>query len=156
MIQGIKTGIRNLISWIPIIWNDRDWDQYYLYEILRFKLTRMEEHFRCHSHVANGPKDAKRMRLCALLLDRLIKNEYDTNSYQAVDKKWGEIELDFIDTGDDYGKVEIKREKVKNDEDDKICCKEVLNASEHARYLLKQDLDFLFDTMKKHIQTWWD
>ena len=27
-------GIRNIIRWYPTIWNDRDWDQCFIYEVL--------------------------------------------------------------------------------------------------------------------------
>ncbi len=40
--RSIKYGIKNLITWFPIIWKDRDWDHWYLYKILRFKLIQME------------------------------------------------------------------------------------------------------------------
>ena len=29
-------------------------------------------------------------------------------------------------------------------------------AIDHEDYLKKQDIDLLFNLMKKHIQTWWD
>ena len=30
--------IRKVLRWIPILWRDRDWDYYFVYEILKQKL----------------------------------------------------------------------------------------------------------------------
>ncbi len=39
-------GIENLITWLPIIWNDRQFDQAYMFEILIKKMEIMEKFFR--------------------------------------------------------------------------------------------------------------
>lgn len=33
--------IHRLIAWIPVLWKDEDWDPAYLFEVLRFKISRM-------------------------------------------------------------------------------------------------------------------
>ena len=38
--------LRKLIRWIPIIWRDRDWDYYFVYEILKQKLIDTEKYIR--------------------------------------------------------------------------------------------------------------
>ena len=30
-------GVRNMLRWYPTIWNDRDWDQHFIYEVLKTK-----------------------------------------------------------------------------------------------------------------------
>ena len=64
-----------MIAWAPVIAQDHDWDHAYLFEILRFKLSRMERCLRngCHMH---RERDAEQIRLCVLLLDRLIADDY--------------------------------------------------------------------------------
>ena len=39
--RNIKYGFYNLFKWSLIIWQDKDWDQYYIYKILQFKLKNM-------------------------------------------------------------------------------------------------------------------
>ena len=75
-VGGIRPGIENLITWFPVIWKDRWWDHSFLYSILRKKLELMEEGFRNHAWSANAEKDAKNMKKCILLLDRLINDDY--------------------------------------------------------------------------------
>ena len=74
--RGIKQGTKNLVVWFPIIWQDRWWDHSFLYSILRFKLLLMEEGFRKRGHTVNHLKDAHNIKICKLLLDRLINDAY--------------------------------------------------------------------------------
>ena len=36
--RDIAKGIKNLWKWFPVIWKDRDWDNYFIFEALKFKL----------------------------------------------------------------------------------------------------------------------
>jgi hypothetical protein len=72
----VKIGIRNIIFWLPVVYLDRWWDHSFLYSILRHKLSQMERGFRLHGMSTNSEKDAKNIKICILLLDRLINNDY--------------------------------------------------------------------------------
>ena len=75
-IRNLKEGIRNIIEWFPVIYEDRWWDYSFLYSILRKKLSLMEKGFREDGICLNSEKDAKKMKICVLLLDRLINDDY--------------------------------------------------------------------------------
>jgi hypothetical protein len=74
--HDIKQGVKNLIYWFPAVWLDRWWDHFFLYRILIRKLSQMEKGFREHGHSTNSEKDAKNIKICILLLDRLVKDGY--------------------------------------------------------------------------------
>jgi hypothetical protein len=76
--RGITQGIRNIKMWFPVVWHDRWWDHSFFYTILRFKLSLMEKGFRKWGHSTCSKKDAKKIKTCVLLLDRLIKDDYIT------------------------------------------------------------------------------
>ena len=38
MLNNIIQGIKNLLYWFPIIWKDRNFDEHFIYEILKHKL----------------------------------------------------------------------------------------------------------------------
>lgn len=60
MIQNIK----NLIAWFPVIWKDRDWDRYYLYNIMIFKLNKMEKFFNSNkTFTADAKERAKEIKI---------------------------------------------------------------------------------------------
>ena len=39
-VRYIKNGIKNLINWFPVIWDDRWYDEGYIIKILKFKLLQ--------------------------------------------------------------------------------------------------------------------
>ncbi len=67
--------VKHIIRWIPVLWKDRDWDYYYIFEILKTKLKFQSEHFRKHGYHVSSERDAERMELCIRLIDK-VQNEY--------------------------------------------------------------------------------
>ncbi len=157
-LRSIKYGIENLIIWFPIIWKDRDWDHWYLYKILKFKLSNMEKLHRKYGHAVNSEKIANKIKVCVNLLDRLIEDNYDESAFKKHHKKWGEPIFHWDECEDKKGyyslKIEQKNIKTKKDKDQEA--KEFKRCYNHEEMLRKQDVDYLFKLMNKHIQGWWD
>ncbi len=84
-------GLRNLWSYAPIIWRDRDWDQAYLYELLHFKLKRMESCLRAGGHV-HASRDAAQIRVAAACLKRVMDDDYWPAA--AFDYGWKDLSHD--------------------------------------------------------------
>lgn len=155
---GIKTGIKNLIKWTPVIWRDRDWDQYFFYVVLHFKLKRMEKLHRNHSHLVNGKKYADQIKLAVLLLDRIIKDNYLENVIEPHEKKWGQSDFVFTPLKDNknLSSLSIKVEKANTPEEKAKENKERMALYKHSDDLKNQDLDMLFKHIRKYIEGWWD
>jgi hypothetical protein len=154
----VKNGVPNLIKWFPVIWKNRDWDHSFIWLILHKKLTLMEYCIRNYGHHVYNKRDADQIKLCINLLDRLIKDDYHDNVFKYHDQKWGQLHLRFIDIKDnpEISRVNITRPKIITIEDKKQERKEFRRLSEKVEKQRKQDIYFLFDYMKKHIQGWWD
>jgi hypothetical protein len=45
-LYNLKIGISNLINWFNTIWNDQNYDYFYILEILRFKLNQTLNYFK--------------------------------------------------------------------------------------------------------------
>lgn len=73
---NVKYGIINLIKWLPIIWKDRDWDEYFLYKILHKKLSHMEVAFRTNYDWGQDESLADEIKVVKEALGRLIEDEY--------------------------------------------------------------------------------
>jgi hypothetical protein len=71
----IKYGVKNLYKWFWIIWKDRDWDHYYIFEVLKFKLEKQASHLAENGFHNNAQRDAELMMTCVRLIDKL-QNEY--------------------------------------------------------------------------------
>ena len=66
----IKYGVKNLYNWFWIIWKDRDWDHYYIFQVLKFKLEKQAKHL-------NG-RNAELMMTCVRLIDNLQNESYSS------------------------------------------------------------------------------
>ena len=73
-IIDIYYNIRRIISWIPILWKDRNFDYSYLYIIMQFKISHMRKRAECNI-TTTSMRDAKYMKICEKLLDILIKED---------------------------------------------------------------------------------
>jgi hypothetical protein len=67
---------RNIIRWIPVIWQDRYWDWCFLFKIMEFKLRTDSKKYNKWGNHVNSDKEAKRMLVCAELLKRMTDNNY--------------------------------------------------------------------------------
>jgi hypothetical protein len=156
--RQIRQGIKSLWIWFPVIWKDRQWDHIYIYQVFRHKLHLTEQLIRYHGHHLNHIQDADKIKKCVLLLDRLIEDEYHENVFKPHYKKWGEAEMNFTDSTEypDCSVLDIKYPNVKTDKDKKLQQAQFRLKSKMEQAMKEQDLDMLFNLMKKHIQTWWD
>jgi len=71
----IKYGIQNLYKWFWVIWNDRDWDHYYIFQVLKFKLEKQTKHL--------GGRDAELMMTCVRLINKLQNEDYYQEYYDS-------------------------------------------------------------------------
>ncbi len=84
--QKIKQ-LRKLIRWIPIIWRDRDWDYYFIYEILKQKLIDTEDHTRSEGfHIYNN-LEADDIQKAIDMIEK-VQTEYHLNKYLSEAKEW--------------------------------------------------------------------
>ena len=73
-IRWFFRQIRHVIHWLPILWNDRDDDEVYVFILLRHKLSNMRK-------TLYPEKVTEHIDTCLLLLDRLIQDEYLFQEY---------------------------------------------------------------------------
>ena len=156
--RSFKTGVENLIVWFPIVWKDRQWDHQYIYTVFRHKLHLKEQFIRQRGIHVNNAQDADKIKKCVILLDRLMKDEYHENVFKPHYKKWGEPEMKFKDSTKypNCSVLDIKYPNVETGEDDKKQTKDFRVKSKMEAAMREQDLDMLFQLMRKHIQSWWD
>jgi hypothetical protein len=79
--------IRKLIRWIPILWRDKDWDYYFVYEILKQKLIDTEKYIREEGTHMFNDQDADSM-LKAIDLISKVQTEYHLDKYLSEAKEW--------------------------------------------------------------------
>jgi hypothetical protein len=92
-IKQFFKGINNLIRWFPIIWKDKDWDDHFIFEILKFKLKNQAKYIDKHGNHLSAKRDAEIMMLCVRLIEK-VQDEY----YGCEYLNYQDSELIFIDS----------------------------------------------------------
>ena len=167
-------GIKNLWRWFPTIWKDRDWDDHFIFEILRVKLQHQANYIGGRGIHTRAKRDAEKMRLVAKLIklqqDEFYGMEYmdyhDTKfDFIPTDetKRWFRMEDTLISENfDDYFKKyprqykrvlsgEINRYRKEVDETDKQRI-----AMEIAHENQNRCKNLIFKIMENDIEGWWD
>jgi len=70
-------GVKNLWKWFPTIWRDRDWDSYFIYEVIRVKLNNQAEYIGGKNRHTRAKRDAELMKLTSRLIQRCQDDHYD-------------------------------------------------------------------------------
>lgn len=66
---------KKLKQWLPTIWADQQWDGYYVYRILKTKLTLMREYFIQSDLVADNDWMVSRLKTLISLIDIIIQED---------------------------------------------------------------------------------
>jgi hypothetical protein len=74
--KNLKQGIKNLWYWFPIIWKDRNWDDHYIFDVLKHKLKAQANYIGTNDRHTRAQLDAKRMRLCVKLIEKVQDESY--------------------------------------------------------------------------------
>lgn len=144
--------IIKIIHWIPILWQDVDYDADSIYRLLYYKLKFMEEYFSSdNTWSIDAKKIAKQIKIAKNLVKRLMEDDYLSNSLVEHIQKYP----DFLELALSMEQENSKFYKLvdKNSDEEK---KSFRKCSKHADYLKEQDINYLFDYLKKHIKEWWD
>lgn len=144
---NFRRGVKNLWVYRKLIWQTADWDYAYLLELMEFKLRRMDD------AIGNGcllhrERKAKQMRVCAELCRRIRKDEYYANLTGPVKYNSWTTPCEYRDA------VQLHIEGYRNGV--------LMTASEARRFYAmaernrKNDIEYLFLVMRKHLLEWWD
>jgi hypothetical protein len=155
-IKSFFTGISNLWKWKSVIWHDRDFDYVFLLIILKFKIDKMIELYNYRDIYVDQEKDKQELKLCSKFLDRLIKNDYQKNAMIYHDREWGEISFIWkkCEDSENY-KLETDRKNIISEKDKEKEREKFMKLMKHSNYMENQDIEYLFDIMKKKLRSWW-
>jgi len=167
-------GVKNLWRWFPTIWKDRDWDDQFIFEIIRVKVQNQSKYIGERDFHVSAKRDAEIMRTVAKLIklqqDDFYGMEYMDYHDTKIDfiptdetKKWFSMEdTQLSENFDDYFKKyprqykrvmsgEINRFNRPIEEKDKK-----LIAMEIAHENHERCRNLIFKIMNNHVERWWD
>jgi hypothetical protein len=162
-IKQFFKRIYNLYRWFPIIWKDRDWDDHYIFEILKFKLKNQAEYIGYHNRHMSAKRDAEIMMLCVRLIEK-VQNDYYGMEYQDYYKS----DMKFIPSQSHPGSYEMEIKELGENFDDyfkkypRIYKQVEVNKDKHrvafqiARINGERAHKLLFKILEENIRKWWD
>lgn len=111
--KELGRSVKSLIRWFPIVWKDRDWDDHFIWELMKNKLRWQAKYIGDRDWHTRAQMDAKRMRLCANLMDK-VQDEFYPMEY--MDYHESNINFSDIPNKPGYKELYIKTLSEKFDE----------------------------------------
>ena len=169
-IRSFLTGCHNIIKWAPTIFKDRDWDGWYIYNILQKKIEFQRKEIIYANRHTQVDRDNRDMTIALNLIER-VKEEYYGGEYLDYyesnfrfepiekdnddDEEYFSMEQDIISENYDeyikkYPSSVRKVLKEKPDLDKKDLCFWV------ARHNEEKANDLLHKVLKERMKGWWD
>ena|SRR3990167_2221207 len=135
-LRNTVEGVRNLAAFGPVIWEFRSWDWEHNLAIFKRSLELTEETTRLHGDHEGAEREARTMRVAIHLMDRIIRNDYCKDEEQGL--------FDLIEVGTERWTVCLKT----NTDD-------VLRTYKKRKQLAKNDWEYLWKLLNKHLKHWW-
>jgi hypothetical protein len=79
--------VRKVLRWIPILWKDRDWDYYFVYEILKQKLIDTEKYIRKDGVHMFNDTDVDSIQKAIDMIEK-VQTEYFLDKYLSEATEW--------------------------------------------------------------------
>ncbi len=88
-------GVSNIVKWIPTLYKDKNWDDYYIFEILKFKLIQQRKELVEANRHAGVEAINRDITLCLNLIEHIQEETYNLEYQDFVrERMW------FSDNGD--------------------------------------------------------
>ena len=161
-IRNISANIKMICQWIPILWNNWDWDHVFLLEVMQYKLKRMSVHIKEHGHLMNSDQVSDEMNQCAEIIEKITGgHDYTKAETEAHEKEWGELQIDVVSQEGDTdkyigGSIDIYNKIAREQGMDDVADKNRVAISQLEKEREQEDKDKLFEIMKTKIWNWWD
>ena len=165
-IRSFLTGCKNVIRWSPTIFKDKDWDHWYIYNILQKKIEFQRQEIIYANRHTNINRDNRDMTIVLNLIERVNEGFYGV---EYLDYSESKFRFEPIEGDDEYYTMEqdvisenydeyIKKYqssvrkvlKEKPDLDKKDLCFWVARHNEEKAH------DLLHRILKERIRYWWD
>jgi hypothetical protein len=172
-IKRFIRRIKNLIRWLPTIWKDEQWDDHFIWEILKFKLKNQAEYIGKKNRHLSAKRDAEIMMLCVRLIEK-VQSEYYGMEYH----EYYESNIKFVPSISHPGSYEMEEELISEHYDDyfkkyPLIYKRVMNGEgvfkregrKDDKQIIAMNIShinhdrarkLLFKMMEENIEKWWD
>ena len=171
--KNLAKGIKNLWKWFPIVWKDRDWDNHFIFEALKFKIENTAKYIKKNDRYVGCERDVEIMMTCVRLIEKIQDQFYDLENAD-----YAENNFTFVDTEDPNLK-ELKVETISENYSEYFnkypnVYRRALESSRDKKgwyynevsdktlsmwmghYNHNRARKILFSLMERNIEKWWD
>ena len=127
--------IKNIWHFRKFLWENRWWDYYFIFFMLREKLKVDVKYYKKYSLNKYAQDQIMQMKLCIKILKRINDDNYLENALFFFEKEYPNWMKNLNSIADEkwYKRCISRADKQK-----------------------QQDIEYLFKYLCKHIQNWWD
>jgi len=148
-IKHFFRRIKNIIKWIPVIWETYDWDCYYSIEVFKFHLQQVQKRLEEDEFGVDSKNISIRLAMILKLMDRVYSNYYLFEVLDEFEEKYGKFEWVRNPIEVD-GEIVYSIEDTMPEELDKIHTEYVIRAHEKEKRAHK----LLWELIEHNIQGW--
>jgi hypothetical protein len=139
--SGVRR-IKRFWGWLPILWKDEDWDYVYLFEIMRYKISRIRKDIERVDRHTDCQETIKTMKEVEELLTRQSFSNY---YYEWFEKVNGNCQC-----------VEENQEITSNGVWKNPFCENCLELLKAKNELENEEFAKLWEMIREHSRSWWD
>ena len=153
-IRRIISKIKKIIDYIPILWNDEDWDFEYLLLLLRFKLDKIKDCI--HKNDIIVKHEQREIFIGINQAIQHIDNYCNDNAFSDYAGKLP-FEIDFKSEKNNDGYYNLitlnkQTQKPLTQEENELYDEYLINKINFQQ----KEWELIFDTIKQEGQKWWD
>jgi hypothetical protein len=165
-IRYFVGGIKNIFRWIPTLYKDKDWDEWYILTILQKKIEFQRKEIIYANRHMQVDRDNRDMTIVLNLIERVKEEHYGTEYLDYSDTK-----LRFEPVGGDRELYSMEQDVISENYDEYLrkYPSSVRKVLKNKSGLDKRDLCFyvakhnqekahnlLFKILKERMRWWWD
>ena len=157
--QWVRKIVR-VCQWIPILWNNFDWDYVYILKVLDYKLARTQKAIREGCCIQESiDKKLAEIQECRDLIRQIENCNFTEAERKAHEEKWGELKIKTVPHEDDVITRCVRLDfsyantpKELQEQADK----EMMDIHNLEDQRTQEAYSKLFSNLAKNIRNWWD
>jgi len=142
--------VRHVASWLPVLWNDYDFDHAYLYRMMQVKVRRMRVRHETARLIGDWAIVAGQLREVEDALGRLIEDDRHSKMWDEHDAKFGDLDSRRKEVKNPDGTVSWVFEDKPGEHESR---NRIYDAEEASRVA---DLNLVAKNFVENSRTWWD
>lgn len=150
-MKNFLLSIKKMIEYFPIIYNNYDWDQFFLWSLLAYKLKRMHKYLSEDGIAVQEQEDLDALLEAIQIVEDLEGEVWEHKAFESYHEKYP-YTLDDIELYVDEQGREVTRMKSLTEEQKKDFAIAEAQAEQNFSRLINR----LSEILKNHSLHWWE